>query len=71
MYIFTDHLKELTEDRDWYSESVRVFDGEFTDPNDKNYLVDILISLWCHVYRNYENGVNSLSYQVISADKDA
>ena len=47
MYITRgDAVEELAGNQDWYADSIEVFDGDFTDPNDRHKIVDTVICLW-------------------------
>jgi len=39
-------LRAMADEVDWLRDSVRVFDGDFTEPSDKEVLVDVLLGLY-------------------------
>merc|ERR1719375_1475365 len=47
-----DPLRELTEKREWYMNSIKVLSGNFTDPSDRRRLVPTILGLWATVLRN-------------------
>ena len=47
MYLFRSNTLELMGlETKWYSEAIKVFDGDFTVDSDKEKLVDTLLGLW-------------------------
>jgi len=53
MYIWLGSELEPLENRPkWYTDSIHVFQGEFTDTNDKAALVDTVCGVWAHALRS-------------------
>ena len=51
MYIFDGTLQNVgLEDKNWIYHSIRVFEGEFTNPDDLNKIVDTCLGLWATAY---------------------
>lgn len=56
MYIFEGKsLVDLTEKPEVYQDSIRVFDGRFTDERDRAKLVPTILGLWAMVLRSYHD----------------
>jgi hypothetical protein len=53
VYLFDgERLIELGTKPEYYQVSIKVFDGQFTDPRDKQKLVPTILGLWATVLRN-------------------
>lgn len=51
MYIFDGTLQNVgLEHKNWIYHSIRVFEGEFTNPDDLNKIVDTCLGLWATAY---------------------
>ena len=51
MFIWDGALRDVSsKDEDWIHDSIRVFEGEYTDPGDLDKIVDTCLGLWATAY---------------------
>jgi hypothetical protein len=61
MYIYDgDSAKSIAQNPEWYQDSIRVFDGKFTNDDDKKSLVPTIMALWATVLRNRDANQDSV-----------
>ena len=60
MYLWDGALHNLSsQDKEWIHHSIRVFEGDFTDPRDLNRIVDTCLGLWATAYYTHRVIVGS------------
>ena len=62
-------LTPLASRPEWREEFIRVFDGDFTQPRDKEALVDIVLGLWAYALKDRDHR-NSLSEQTDAVEEE-
>ena len=52
MYVYSEKgkLEPITDER-WYTDSIHVYDGQFSVESDKENLVDTVVGLWAHALK--------------------
>jgi hypothetical protein len=69
MYIYDgDSAKSIAQNPEWYQDSIRVFDGKFTNDDDKKSLVPTIMALWATVLRNRDANQDSVGVKFNYAD---
>jgi len=59
-------LMDLAEHPKWHNESIKVFEGNFTDPRDKQKLIPTILGLWATVLRNQRVSNDTVgSYELV------
>jgi len=69
MYVFDGSLQPLSDRMTWYSESIRVMDGDFTDPKDRYKLVDTILGLWWLAISHRGEADNSAIFDLVQQQK--
>jgi len=59
MFMFDEVELKPLKDPKWFMDSIHVFEGDFTDPADKQKLVDTSIGLWAHTMMEHQNLLTS------------
>jgi len=73
MYIWVgdgDELDPLENKPKWYNDSIHVFEGDFTNPDDKYALVDTVCGVWAHALRS-KSSDSAMLIELVRNNRDS
>merc|ERR1712217_383973 len=63
-------MGKVEEKKDWYSQSIKVFMGDFTVDDDKWKLVDTVMGLWYLALLNEKRADNAMLKKLVQTNKE-